>query len=75
MGIALYATRTVAADRLFASMWLLVEGQPQRIEKVKWYPVTEIWFDRGPKMTVQPTDYVTVINCRPGQKPVPLHFS
>jgi hypothetical protein len=74
METAFYSTRSVVADSLFASMWLLVEGTPRRIEKVSWGPVTEIWLDKGPKMCLAPTDRVSVVQCAPGSRPVPFRF-
>jgi hypothetical protein len=75
METAFYATRSVAADSLFASMWVLVEGTPRRIEKIRWGAITEIWLDRGPKLSFRPTDSVTVVQCKPGATPVPFRFS
>ena len=75
METSFYKTRSIPADSLFASMWLLVEGQPMRIDKVRWGTVTEIWLERGLKMTLKPTDCVNVIQCQPGRIPVPFTFS
>lgn len=71
----MYATRVMAADYLFASMWLLVDGVPQQIVKVKWHPQTEIWFECGAKLCIEPTDSVLVIDEAPGRRPVPLRLA